>query len=93
MRRSNVANMTATPKSDGETPKADGPWLRLEVYDALAKTKGAETVVAQAGLHGIGRQHMSEIRNHNKRPSLGLALRMAVDLGTTVEALFERQAS
>lgn len=86
--------MQPTLKSDGATSKGDaGPRLRLEVYEALAKTKSAETIVAQAGLHGIGRQHMSEIRAGKKRPSLGLAFRMASDLGTTLEALFEWTAS
>lgn len=86
--------MSATLKSDGAAPKDDtGPRLRLEVYDALAAKKGAGTVVAQAALHGIGRQHMSEIRAGKKRPSLNLAIRMAADLGTTVEALFERRAA
>lgn len=85
--------MAATPKSDGAALKDDADIrLRLEVYDALARTKGADTVVAQAAMHGVGRQHMSEIRGHKKRPSLKLAIRMAADLGTTVEALFERMA-
>lgn len=86
--------MPATPNSDGAAPKDDADIrLRLEVYDALAKSKGADTIVAQAALHGVGRQHMSEIRGHKKRPSLRLAIRMAADLGTTVEALFERTAA
>lgn len=86
--------MQATPKSDGAALKDDADiQLRLEVYDALAKNKGADTVVAQAALHGIGRQHMSEIRGGKKRPSLRLAIRMAADLGTTVEALIERRSA
>jgi DNA-binding XRE family transcriptional regulator len=86
--------MPATPKNDGAALKDDADiQLRLEVYDALAKSLGADTVAAQADLHGIGRQHMSEIRNRKKRPSLRLAIRMAADLGTTVEALIERRSS
>jgi DNA-binding XRE family transcriptional regulator len=86
--------MAATPKSDVATPRGDaGLRLRLEVYDALAKARSAETVVAQAALHGVGRQHMSQVRAGKKRPSHALAMRMAADLGTTVEALFERPAA
>lgn len=86
--------MPATLKSDGAVPKDDADIrLRLEVYDALAEKHGADTVVAQAALHGIGRQHMSEIRAGKKRPSLRLAIRMAADLGTTVEALIERRSA
>jgi DNA-binding XRE family transcriptional regulator len=65
--------------------------LRVEVYDALAAERaGVTTVVAQAKLHGIGRQHMFRIRSGNSNPRLPLAMRMAADLGTTVDALFER---
>jgi DNA-binding XRE family transcriptional regulator len=86
--------MAATLKSDGASLKDDAEIeLRLEVYDALAKTKGADTVQAQADLHGIGRQHMSEIRAGKSQPSLKLGLRMAADLGTTVEALFKRRGA
>lgn len=86
--------MPATPKDDGAALKDDASIrLRLEVYDALAKNKGKETVVAQAAMHGIGRQHMSEVRAGRSQPSLALAIRMATDLGTTVEALFERRGA
>lgn len=87
-----VHPMEPTPKDDAPAPDGDGgiTRLRIEVYDALAHTKGATTVVAQAALHGIGRQHMFDLRAGRKLPSLPLALRMAGDLTTTVEALFER---
>jgi len=89
-----VCHMQATSKSDAASMKGDGGIrLRLEVYDALAAAKRVTTVVAQAAMHGIGRQHMSDIRSGKRRPSLGLAMRMAADLGTTVEALFERRPS
>lgn len=79
-------------KGDGPAPKADVELrLRLEVYDALAKSKGVDTVVGQARLHGVHRGHMFRIRSGEQLPSLPLAMRMAVDLGTTVEALFERR--
>lgn len=87
--------MEPTPKSDAESPKTDGPVarLRVEVYDALAKTKGLGTVAAQAEYHGIGRQHMTALKAGRKSAGLGLALKMASDLNTTVEALFGRVAA
>lgn len=86
--------MEATPKEDAATHEGDATVrLRLEVYDALVETKGASTVVAQAALHGVGRQHMFDIRAGRKLPSIKLAMRMAADLGTSVEALFERRAA
>lgn len=62
--------------------------LRVEIYDALAKQRGITTVVAQAALHGIGRQHMFDLRAGRTTASLPLAMRMASDMGTSVEALF-----
>lgn len=64
--------------------------LRIEVYDALAKSKGAESVTAQARMHGLDRSHMHALKNGESLPKVDTALRMAADLGTTVEALFER---
>lgn len=82
--------MQATQKSDAPPGVIDAKVrLRLEVYDALAAQRGVTAVVAQARLHGIGRQHMFDIRSGRSLPSLPLAMRMAADLGTTVEALFE----
>lgn len=84
-------DMQATPKGDAPTITPDAPVrLRVEVYDALASQKGLTTVTSQAERHGIGRQHMSEIRSGNKGVGLALAMRMAADLGTSVEALFGR---
>lgn len=87
--------MQATQKSDAETPQSDGAdiRLRLEVYDALALQKGKKTVVAQAAMHGVNRSTLFRIRNGERSPSLELAIRMATDLGTTVEALFERRSA
>ncbi|HWJ08998.1 MAG TPA: hypothetical protein VNS46_06445 [Nocardioides sp.] len=83
--------MAATQNNDGEPPQNDAKIrLRLEVYDALAEKRGVTKVVEQAKLHGIGRQHMFRIRSGNWQPSLTVAMRMAADLGTTVDALFER---
>lgn len=83
--------MEVTQNSDAPPVESDAKVrLRVEVYDALAARRGAKTVVAQAKLHEIGRQHMFDIRSGRGRPSLPLAMRMAADVGTTVEALFER---
>ncbi|WP_416902717.1 hypothetical protein [Micromonospora echinospora] len=87
------AGMQATQKGDAFTPQSDAKIrLRLEVYDALAAQRNVKRVVAQARLHGIGRQHMFDIRAGRHLPSLPLAMRMANDLGTTVDALFEKVA-
>lgn len=86
--------MQQTPKHDAPMPTGDAEVrLRVEVYDALAAGKGLKTVVAQAARHGVGRQHMFDIRSGKRRPSVGLAMKMAADLETTVEALFERRAA
>lgn len=83
--------MEATQNSDAPSAESDAKVrLRVEVYDALAAKRGATTVVAQAKLHEIGRQHLFDIRAGRSLPSLPLALRMASDLETTVEALFGR---
>lgn len=86
--------MQATQESDTPPPQTDAKVrLRLEVYDALAAQREVTAVVAQARLHGIGRQHMFDIRSGRSLPSLPLAMRMATDMGTTVDALFERVSS
>ncbi|HEY9373778.1 hypothetical protein [Streptomyces sp.] len=85
--------MEATPKTDGPSPKADGVRLRVEVYDALAEKRGLASITAQAERHGIGRTHMSHLRSGRKTAGLPLAMRMAADLGTSVEALFGRAES
>jgi hypothetical protein len=82
--------MEATEKMDGPLPKGNGVRLRIEVYDALAGEKGLTSVAGQARRHGIGRTHMSLIRAGRKGVGLSLAMRMASDLETTVEALFGR---
>lgn len=83
--------MEATRNSDASPAESDAKVrLRVEVYDALAEKRGATTVVAQAKLHEIGRQHLFDIRAGRSLPSLPLAMRMAADLETSVEALFGR---
>lgn len=67
-----------------------GTRLRVEVYDALAASRSLETVPQQAERHGISRAHMYRIRAGHRVAGLGLAMKIAEDLGTTVETLFER---
>ncbi|HEU4544525.1 MAG TPA: hypothetical protein VFR23_25585, partial [Jiangellaceae bacterium] len=62
----------------------------VHVYDALAAAKGVKKVVQQAALHGVHRSAMFRLRSGERSASLDLAMRMAEDLGTTVEVLFER---
>lgn len=87
--------MEPTANTNAAPPKPNGSRqrLRVEVYDALAAQKGLTSVTAQAKRHGIGRTHMSLIRSGRKGVSLPLALRMAADLDTSVEALFGRVTS
>lgn len=66
--------------------------LRVEVYDALAAAKGYRKVEHQAAWHGVHRSTLFRLRAGEGVPSLDLAMRMATDLGTSVEALFERVA-
>lgn len=82
--------MEPTPNPDGMSPKADAVRLRVEVYEALAKAKGLDSRAKQAARHGISAAHMSLIYNGHKGMGLALALRMAADLGTSVEALCAR---
>ncbi|MEW2383343.1 hypothetical protein AB0873_14810 [Micromonospora sp. NPDC047707] len=84
--------MEPMPNPDAESPKADVVRLRVDVYDALARQRGLDTVAKQAERHGIGRTHMSLLRNGHKGAGLALAMRMAADLGTSVEVLFGRVA-
>jgi hypothetical protein len=58
------------------------------VYDRLARARGLRFVVDQAERHGIHRSAMFRIRGGGQ-PSLDVAMRMAMDLGTTVEKIFE----
>jgi len=64
--------------------------LRLEVYEALAARVGADNPTAQADLHGIDRGTVYALKNGTNVPRLDTAMRIAADLETTVEALWER---
>jgi DNA-binding XRE family transcriptional regulator len=83
--------MAATPHSDAPTGKGDyvGLRLRLDYYDEMAAAKGAKTVEAQAALHGLHRSTMFRLRNGERVARLATAMRMAADLDTTVEKLFQ----
>lgn len=83
--------MPATQKSDASPSRERSVVARLRVpeYDRLAASKGARTVVAAAGLHGLGRTRLFDYRSGRKTPRLEVAMKMAADLGTTVEELFE----
>jgi DNA-binding XRE family transcriptional regulator len=67
--------------------------LRVEVYDALARAKGRDSVTAQARLHDMRRETLHALKAGLNVPRLDTAMRMASDLGTTVDALFERVAA
>lgn len=86
--------MEPMPKGNAESPKTNGViHLRAEVYEALAARKGLTKVKDQAERHGIGRQHLSALKAHRKGLGLALALQMAADLDTSVEALCDRRTS
>lgn len=85
-----VTLMQATEKDDGESLKGDViVRLRVEEYDRLAAQKGATTVVAAAALHGMGRTVLFDYRSGRKTPNLTTAMKMADDLDTTIERIFE----
>lgn len=81
-----VLDSDNSPSGRGNAPVR----LRVEVYDALAKAKGYVTVTAQAELHGMRRETLHALKNGENVPRLDTAMRMATDLDTSVEALFER---
>jgi DNA-binding XRE family transcriptional regulator len=82
--------MEATLKHDGATPEGDViARLRVDVHDRLIADKGIGTVVAAAELHGINRTQLFDYRSGRKSPHLTIAMRMAADLGVSVEELFE----
>lgn len=63
--------------------------LRVDVYDRRLAKKGVRTVAAAAELHGINRTQLFDYRSGRKAPHLTIAMKMAADLGTTVDVLFE----
>jgi DNA-binding XRE family transcriptional regulator len=86
-------HMTVTPKGAEPAPtraRPPGVRLRVEAYDILAAAKGYPTVESQAELHGVNRGTIFRLRAGHRLPRVDLAMRIASDLGTTVEFLFER---
>jgi DNA-binding XRE family transcriptional regulator len=84
--------MPVMKKSDAPSLRRDvSVRLRVAVYDKLAAKNGVTSVVAAAKLHGIYRTSMFDYRSGRKAPHLALAMKMAADLGTTVEKIFELQ--
>jgi DNA-binding XRE family transcriptional regulator len=83
--------MDATLKSDTPSQVSDSviARLRVDVHERLAAAHGATTVVAAAELHGMGRTVLFDYRSGRKTPHLSTAMKMAADLDTTVEKLFE----
>lgn len=63
--------------------------MRVEVYRAFVAARGITSVTAMAALHGISRQHMHRLLNGERTASLSLAMHIARQFNTTVEALFE----
>jgi hypothetical protein len=64
----------------------------VDVYDALAASKGHPTVADQALWHEIGRSTLFRLRS-GEMPRMDTAMRMAADLGVAVEVIWERVAS
>lgn len=84
--------MPAMLKSDAAPPEGDVRIrLRKEVYDALANAKNLRHKAARAQLHGLDRAHFGRIYEGDRVPTLRTAMRIAADLGTTVDALFVRE--
>lgn len=83
--------MEATVKTNAALDASDGPIVRLRVavYDRLAAAKGIKTVVAAAKLHGLNRTTLFEYRSGKGSPNLSTAMKIAADLDTTVDELFE----
>lgn len=66
--------------------------LKVDVYEALAKAKGYRTIESQADWHGVHRATMHAWRNGENVPRLDTAMRIAADLGVSVETIWERAA-
>lgn len=82
--------MEATQKSDATSSKGDAvARLRVDRYDTHAAAKGARSVTAAAGLHNMPRTMLCEYRAGRRTPRLDIAMRMAADLGVSVEEIFE----
>ncbi len=67
--------------------------LRVAVFDNLTAGLGATNDTARARLLGIDRATIRRYRTRQYEPSMGVAMRMAEILHTTVDHLFEQVAS
>jgi transcriptional regulator with XRE-family HTH domain len=87
--------MTATVSTDDESVPTDAPpvRLRLTVVDALMAAKGLTSKPEQARAMGIERSYWYDIRAGRSTPSVTTALKIAQATGTSVEALFGRDAA
>lgn len=84
--------MKATSTEDVETVSTDPTVrLRVEIYDALAASKGHRGVEAQAAWHELARSAMYRLRGGGV-PRLDTTMRMAADCGVAVEVIWERVA-
>lgn len=82
--------MEATLKNDAPSPQGDAVVrLRVAVYDRILAARGITTVVAAAELHRINRAQLFDYRSGRAVPLLSTAMKMADDLDTTVNMLFE----
>ncbi len=67
----------------------DSVRLRVHVYDAIAHAKGYRTVVSQSIWHGMARSNWFRIRAGGS-VRLATAMRVATNLGVSVEVVWER---
>lgn len=64
--------------------------LRVAVFDDLTAGLGATNDTARAKLLGVDRATIHRYRTRQFEPSMGVAMRMAALLHTTVDHLFEQ---
>lgn len=83
-----IHNMRPTLSGDAPSPATDTPKLRVDKIDALMKAKGVKSVAAQARRFAINRQHWFDLRAGRSVPSLPTALRIAAEVGTSVEEIW-----
>lgn len=83
--------MAETTSVDTSATRGDAQVrLRVDVYDALAASKGYTSVESQATWHGLNRATLFDLRGGKTQPRLETAMRMAADLGVAVEVIWER---
>ena len=81
--------MPLSDVQDTPTTEADTTYrLKVAAYDLIAKGKGRATRQAQADWHGISRSSLYRLLD-GSNPSVKTALRMARDLGVSLETIWE----